>query len=431
MENFALLYAALMFTIKKAFALMVLGLVLFPQVHSQALSYAKAVQAIEPALVALQAANQTGSGMVVSENGLILTNLHVVANTESLQATLPNGQSYPARVVARAPYLDVALVQLKGVNGLPTVKFARSSALQAGDVLLGIGYPFGGAQSVSIGVAGNPKRRQVMANPYQPFIQTDAALAPGSSGGALVTTEGLVVGMVAAIESGGTKAQGFALPSDTLMAVLNDWRQYGRVQLGWFGAEGRPLQGPEAQALGTEAGVVLTLVLPRSPAEAAGLKVGDVVLRVEGQPVADARHLPRHLAELRTALDTPIALDVWRAGKPIRMGLALGNTPPRRSAEERLITGYNPLNSMLLEPITPALAQELDLPLATQGVVITRLSDTPLGGFAGRFEVGDVVMRINGQKTQTPNAAQGALNTSRRAWEFEFYRAGELRKLQL
>jgi hypothetical protein len=147
--------------------------------------------------------------------------------------------------------------------------------------------------------------------------------------------------------------------------------------------------------------------------------------------VQNPRRLPRHLAELRTALDAPIALEVFRAGQVQRIGLTLGNTPPRRSAEQNTMKGYNPLNSVELEPLTPPLAQELDLPLATQGVVITRLSDTPLGGFAGRFEVGDVVIKINGQNTFTPRAAQGALNTSRRAWEFEFYRAGEYRKIQL
>lgn len=421
-----------MHTIKKVFASVLVVLGILPIVAmAQSTSYASAVKAVQPALVAIQAENQTGSGMVVSENGLVLTNRHVVQQAPTVQVALADGRSFTGRVVAEAPYLDIALVQLEAASNLTPVRFGASGTLSAGDVVLSVGYPFGGAQSVSVGVVGSPKRRNVMANPYQPFIQTDAALAPGSSGGALITPNGLVVGMVAAVEQGGTKSMGFALPSDTLMAVLNDWRQYGRVQLGWFGAEGRALRPAEAQALGTPVGVVLTLVLPRTPAENAGLKVGDVVLKVEGQAVQNPQRLPRHLAELRTALDAPIALEVLRNGQVQRIGLTLGNTPPRRSAEAQIIKGYNPLNSMQLEPLTPPLAQELDLPLATQGVVITRLSDTPLGGFAGHFEIGDVVIKINGQNTFTPRAAQGALNTSRRAWEFEFFRAGELRKLQL
>ncbi|MCA3244342.1 MAG: trypsin-like peptidase domain-containing protein [Alphaproteobacteria bacterium] len=381
-----------------------------------------------------------GSGVIVSTNGKVVTTLHVIQNAQAVQVVTHDGQEYQAKLVASDPKLDLAVLQLKLPQGvtLPVAKFADSDQLQVGDLVLAVGNPYGLGQSISLGVVSAVARSQVALNPYAQFIQTDASINPGNSGGALIDSTGAVVGLNTAVFNGpgGSKnpAQGlgFVIPANVVRTVVSDLVTTGRVVRPWLGAEGQGITYDTMQELNLpdNDGVLITAVLPGSPAAAAGLQRGDVLRSLNGVKVQDAASLNQSIITLPGLLNKAVPLGIWRGGKAITLQATLRALPPRREAERAVVTGYNPLGGLTVEPLGPALNSELGLPLTTQGVAVLALPQQPLAAFDQRFQPGDIVVQVNGQPTPTVRALQGALATSRRAWEVRFQRGGEVRLIK-
>lgn len=376
-----------------------------------------------------------GSGVIVSNDGKVVTTLHVITGAEAVRVVTHDGKEYSATLVASDPKLDLAILQLQLPRGttLPVARFANSDALQVGDLVLAVGNPFGLGQSISLGVVSAVARSQVALNPYAQFIQTDASINPGNSGGALIDSTGAVVGVNTAVFSGPEGASnpaqglGFAIPANVVRTVVNDLLTTGHVVRPWLGAEGQGLTYELVQSLGLpdDDGVLITTVVAGSPAAAAGLQRGDVLRTLNGVKVADAANLNQSILTLPGLLNRSVPLGIWRNGKAQMLNATLRALPARREAEQVVVSGYNPLSGCVLEPLGAALNSELGLPLTTVGMAVLRLPERPLAAFDQRFAVGDVIQLVNGQPTSTARALTGALGTSRRAWEVRFLREGK------
>lgn len=258
-----------------------------------------------------------GSGVVVSPDGVVLTNNHVAENAEELLVRLTDGREFKARIVGRDKLTDVAVLKIDA-TGLPYAEFADSDALEVGEWVVAIGSPFGFSNTVTSGIVSAFGRSLTPAeeNPYQDFIQTDAAINPGNSGGPLLNLDGKIVGINTAIasRSGGYQGLGFAIPSNMAKAAMENILRHGRVLRGWLGVEYKDAAGTNGTA-GAE-GVLVTSVVPGSPAEAAGVRPGDVIRRIQGRPMNEARL--RNFIALTPPGDS-LTLDLVREGKGLEV----------------------------------------------------------------------------------------------------------------
>lgn len=248
-----------------------------------------------------QPENSLGSGVIVSEKGLILTNNHVVATADEIEIALSDGRKMSAKVVGTDPDTDLALIKIEAEN-LPAITFASSEKLNVGDVVLAIGNPFGVGQTVTQGIVSALGRNHLGINTFENFIQTDASINPGNSGGALVDTEGNLVGINSAIysRSGGSMGIGFAIPATLARQVMDQIVAGGDVTRGWIGIEAQDLSPELAESfkLPSANGALVAGVIPDSPASKAGLHAGDVLLSIEGQLITDTASMLNIIAAL-------------------------------------------------------------------------------------------------------------------------------------
>jgi len=268
-----------------------------------------------------------GSGFVISPDGYILTNNHVAEGATAIKVKFTDGRDHPAKVIGTDPASDIALLKIDAGGPLPWLKLGDSGALRAGDWVLALGNPLGLGHSVSAGIVSGTGRF-IPELPLDSFIQTDASINPGNSGGPLVALDGTVVGMNTAIIQGANSVA-FAIPSDHLAGVVRQLREKGKVEHGYMGIEMAALSADGRKQLGTEAGVLVTNVVSGGPAEKAGLKPGDVVIRLGGAQVADQRELLRAVASQPPGAKVDVV--VLRDGKerPIQVVLAVRPTEPR------------------------------------------------------------------------------------------------------
>ena len=261
-----------------------------------------------------------GSGVIVSPNGYILTNYHVIEGADDIQVSLNDSKTYKAKVVGSDPESDLAILQIKAEK-LPAITFGQMDSLRVGDVVLAIGNPFGVGQTVTMGIVSALGRSHLGINTFENFIQTDAAINPGNSGGALVDINGHLLGINTAIysRSGGSMGIGFAIPVSTARMVLEGIVRDGRVTRGWIGVEAGELSPELAQTFGVGdgSGVLLTGILQAGPAAQAGMQPGDVVTQVDGKPVRNVAELMSSVAALRPGQSYPV--DVLRSGKPLQV----------------------------------------------------------------------------------------------------------------
>ena len=276
--------------------------------------------------------NSLGSGVIVTSEGYILTNNHVIEGADRIAVALPAGNAVAAKVVGTDPESDLAVLKVKA-DGLAAITFGDSDALQVGDVVLAVGDPFGVGQTVTQGIVSATGRNRLGINTFENFIQTDAAINPGNSGGALVDIEGKLVGINSAIfsKSGGFQGIGFAIPVSLAREVMDQIIAKGRVERGWLGVQAQDLTPEVAAAVGAKAGTgaLISDVARGGPAERGGLQPGDIVREIGGKAVADTASLVAATAAMPPGSRMQLAIE--RAGRRLTLDLTLGRRPPLRS----------------------------------------------------------------------------------------------------
>jgi serine protease Do len=273
-----------------------------------------------------------GSGFIISDSGNIVTNHHVVNGAQTVKVTLADGRTFDAEVVGSDPATDIALLSIKADVDLPFVSFGSSDMMRVGDEVVAVGNPFGLSSTVTSGII-SAKSRNINSGPYDEFIQTDAAINRGNSGGPLFNNAGDVIGVNTAIISpgGGSVGIGFAVPSDMVRNIVTDLADTGAVMRGWLGVSLRPMSREIADVLGLSEtkGAIINTVAKGSPAQAAGLKQGDVVLAFDGEEIAGLSDLTRAVAAKDP--DEKVAIAVLRRGQELSLDVTIGTLAPRET----------------------------------------------------------------------------------------------------
>jgi serine protease Do len=362
-----------------------------------------------------------GSGVIVSPNGYILTNNHIVEDASQLQVELSNGQRYSAQVVGRDPPSDLALLHIDA-SGLPAIRFGDSSRLRVGDIVLAVGNPFGVGETVTMGIVSAMGRNNVGITEYDDFIQTDASINPGNSGGALVNLQGELIGINTAILSrtGGSQGVGFAIPSTLARTVMTGLREHGRVVRGWLGVGIQDLTPELARGLSlneTTHGALVSEVEPNTPAAEAGLQPGDVIVSLDGSEMHDAGQLRTAVAALGTG--STARLGVLRDGRPITLTAQIGERPEQQvsSGERELpqqpneVTGSSKLSGVTVAPATSEQLERAGASPQDSGMIVTSVAPSSLAAMAG-LRPGDVIIEVNSSRV---GSTQDFLKSSRDA----------------
>jgi Do/DeqQ family serine protease len=372
-----------------------------------------------------------GSGVIVDPQGWVVTNDHVIRNATEVRVALADGREYEATVLLRDESTDLAVLRIEDADGtFPMVGFADSDELQVGDLVLAIGNPFGVGQTVTSGIVSALARTQVGITDLSFFIQTDAAINPGNSGGPLVDMNGHIVGINTAIftRTGGSMGMGFAIPSNMVQTVVAQ-AMTGRteVERPWLGAAFQEVTTEIARSIGLDRprGALIVRIDPESPAERAGLRVGDLVLAVEDRKVADPQALEYRLTLLGPGQRS--TLQVLRRGERISIDVRL-EQPPEVTAERHLVRGRSPLTGAFVASLSPALAGRLGLPPDQTGVAVIEVGE---GSPAARFGLrpGDVVVEVQGMRVRTPQELQELAEVPQRRWHIAIDRNGRIANL--
>jgi serine protease Do len=356
-----------------------------------------------------------GSGVIVSPEGYILTNNHVVEGATEVTVTLHDKRELKARVVGTDPRTDVALLKIDGSN-FPVLTLADSSKVEAGDVVLAVGDPFGVGQTVTMGIVSATGRGGLGIEQVEDFIQIDAPINPGNSGGALVDDEGHLIGINTAIvgNSGGSQGIGFAVPINLARHDMDQILEHGKVERAYLGILPQDVTPAMAKAFhtGDSNGALVGDVTPNSPAARANLKNGDIILDVNGLPISDANQLRLKIGMMEP--NTNVNLKVLRDGKTQDVAVQLGEFP---SKEERAAIGSehsgSGLEGVSVSNLTPETAQELKLPDTTKGVVVDEVSPASRAADAG-LQSGDVIQEVNHQAVKTVKDFSQAVSASKK-----------------
>jgi Do/DeqQ family serine protease len=356
-----------------------------------------------------------GSGIIISEDGFILTNTHVVEDAQKITVKLKSGKTYPATVQGVDPESDIAVIKIDA-KGLPVARLGDSDKARVGEFVIAIGAPFSLDYTVTIGHI-SAKGRQVLDSRQlfdQDFIQTDASINPGNSGGPLVNLDGEVIGINTLIRGLNTGI-GFAVPSNLAREVSAKLISEGRFTRAWLGIGIASLaEDAEYRELikGIENGVVVRSIMPDGPAAKSSLEPGDVILAVDGKPVATAQELK---AEIRVKkIDSPVTLDVYRDGRKIKVKVSPGALPEDQFAINRAARSPAATEALsfglAVKTLTPQLARQYDIS-ATEGVVITRVEPGSEAEAQG-LQPGDLITRVNGRPVATAKAFTDALQAA-------------------
>jgi serine protease Do len=335
-----------------------------------------------------------GTGVIVDEDGYVLTNNHVISGADEILVKLKNGEEYQAEIKGRDKKTDLALIHIKADHDLPYLTLGDSDDLRVGDWVLAVGNPFGLENTVTAGIV-SAKQRVIGAGPYDDFIQTDASINPGNSGGPLIDMEGRVVGINTAIVAQG-QGIGFAIPINLAKSVMRQLRDKGRVVRGWLGVYIQPVTPELAEkfGLGEDKGALVADVVDGSPAEKAGLKRGDVIVSYNGKEVGDTHALPRMVAA--TPVGEEATLTVVRGGDTKELTVTIGELKEdQMAAAEPGQAGPADLG-MNVQTLTPELAQQLGVEKA-EGVVVAQVEPGGPAAEAG-LNRGDVILEAAQKK---------------------------------
>jgi len=344
-----------------------------------------------------------GSGFFIDAGGTVVTNNHVIEKASKVEVVLADGRRFPARVVGRDPESDLAVLQVTAPAPMPFVRFGSSASVRAGDPVIAIGNPFGLSGSVSVGVVSG-RGRDIEQGNTDSFIQTDAAINQGNSGGPLFNLAGQVIGVNSAIlsPSGASVGIGFAIPSDQAVTIVQALKTHGAVRRAVLGVRAQDLSIDLATTLGLSSpqGALITQINSGSAAQKAGLKRGDVILTIAGQRVGNNRDLARLVEQQPSG--KPIGIGVWRRGKP--MGLAA-------ILDDRTVTAKQP--KARAETQQPQITAPLGLVLRDApgggAMVVTLAANSPA---KGKLQSGDILLEVNWQAISSPVAAQNAVAAS-------------------
>jgi Do/DeqQ family serine protease len=359
-----------------------------------------------------------GSGVIVSPEGYILTNNHVVEGADELLVRLADSREFPARIVGSDPRTDIAVIRIDAPD-LPTAVLGDSDALRVGDIVFALGNPLGIGQTATMGIVSATGRRGLglldrRNEPgYEDFIQTDAAINFGNSGGALVDARGRVIGINTAILSTtrGNIGIGFAVPINLASFVMNSLIETGVVARGYLGVNPQDLDAALAAEFGLKdarGGVLIADIVPDGPAQKAGLRRGDVLLSLDGRPVTSADELRLRVSQLRPG--SKVEIEYLRGGERSRMTIELGTLPgsdvaPGRGGANQFVEGIE------VSRITDELRQELQLPDDARGVVVTAVDRR--SRYASLLQMGAVIEQVNQRPVSDPREAREALRPGR------------------
>jgi serine protease Do len=356
-----------------------------------------------------------GSGVIVSPEGYILTNNHVVDGATDVRVTLSDKREFKASVVGKDPKTDVAVLKIDG-SDLPQITIGDSSKVQVGDYALAIGNPFGVGQTVTMGIVSATGRGGLGIEDYEDFIQTDAPINPGNSGGALVNDRGELIGINTAIlshGSGGNQGIGFAVPVNLAREVMDQILKNGKVTRAYLGIIPQDVTPAMAKAFGVKDhdGALVGDVSPNSPAQRAGVERGDIILEVNGKPVSDANGLRMNISMMSP--DSTVNLKVLRSGGTRELVAKLGELEPpkgERASAETPSTGGG-LEGVAVENLTPQTARQLGLPASTPGVVVTNISPASPVADSGLQE-GDVIQEVDRKPVKNLSDYQQAMRNA-------------------
>jgi len=359
-----------------------------------------------------------GSGFIIDSSGLIVTNNHVIDGARSMSVILSDGTSLPATLVGRDTQDDIALLRVHPPHPLQAVHFGSSRKARIGDWVLAIGNPYGLGGTVTAGII-SARGRDLQEDGSTDYIQTDAAINRGNSGGPLFDMQGVVIGINTAIysPSGGSVGIGFAIPSDEVAAVVQQLRRYGKPRRGWIGVQVMGVTPDIATALKLPetAGVVVATVAPGSPAAAAHLAPGDVILDFDGHSVGSMKMLPRLVQE--SPVGETVAVNLWRNGKAAEADLRVADEPaapapttaaPKKPAEPEPVAALG----LTLSDVTPALRSKFSLASGTAGVVITAVAPGSAAARQG-LSPGDVILQMDGTAVSHVQEVTGQIAASR------------------
>lgn len=348
-----------------------------------------------------------GSGFIISNDGYILTNEHVVDNADKIKVQLAGGKTYPATIQGIDHKLDLALLKINSDEALPTVKLGNSDKLEIGEWVMAIGNPFGLEQTVTVGIV-SAKGRVIGASPYDNFIQTDASINPGNSGGPLFNTQGEVIGINTAIVAGG-QGIGFAIPINIATTILPQLKETGHVIRGWLGVSIQHVSKDLANSFGLDAttGALISCVTKNSPAGRAGVKRGDIIISLNKRKIVSINDLPRLVANIPVGATTTIT--VFRNGKTITIEVQIGQLGDNKNITSTA-PNANPISNLIgvtTMDITAELKRRLNLQ-AEHGVVITSVS-TQSAAAKAKLLRNDVIVEYNDQPIMNCNDLNNAL----------------------
>jgi len=343
-----------------------------------------------------------GSGVIVKPDGYILTNNHVVEGATTIQVVLPSGEEYRAKVVGTDPKTDLAVIKVPAKNQLPYLKFGNSDRVVVGQWVVAIGHPRGLSQSVSQGIISATHRRGITdPSTYQDFLQTDAAINPGSSGGPLLNLSGEVIGINAVIASasGGFEGIGFSIPSNIAVHVMNELIARGKVERGWLGVSVQDVSYDAARKAGLPKaqGALVMETTTGSPAEKAGLQKGDIILEYNGRPVPDSAFLRNNIAAAKAG--SAAKLTVLRDGKRITIPVTIGS---QAAASKQLAASVKKRLGVDVRQVTKKEAEKFGLP-ESPGVAVKSVDKRGPLGRQG-IEQGDILLEIQGQPISGPDS---------------------------
>ncbi len=425
------------------------------------LSYAPVVRAVRPAVVNIYAARKVevrsplfgdpffrqflgrdfafglprerierslGSGVLVREDGIVVTNNHVVGGAQVIRVVLADRREFDARVLLADERTDLAVLKLKAPDSVrfPTVPLGDSDGAEVGDIVLAIGNPFGIGQTVTAGIVSATARTNIGTSDFGFFIQTDAAINPGNSGGALVGLDGRLLGINSAIftRTGQSAGIGFAIPVNMVKVVLAAAVEGGELVRTWLGASYQPVTPDIAEALGLDrpGGVILREIASEGPAGRAGLRVGDVLLAIDGHEVLDVASLRFRLATHRDG--EKVTVEILRDGERLRVPVRLETLPDAPAHDPLTLGGRHPFQGVTFAELTPRLDDRLGLDPLTRGVVVLKVSARSPAGRIGFLKAGDLLLEVLGHPVRSLADLAALDETDWDRWPFRVRRQG-------